>query len=59
MKIDHLTFDLGRTKCCPVSYTSCDLYYTAAKVEVAIYMKIIYLTFSLDHEMLPSILYIM
>ena len=26
MKIDYLTFDLGRTKCCPVSYTSCDIY---------------------------------
>ena len=28
MKIGYLTFDLGRTKCCPVSYS-------AAKIEVA------------------------
>ena len=31
MKIDYLTFDLGRTKCCPVHHVS----YTAVKVEVA------------------------
>ena len=36
MKIDHLTVDLGRTKCCPVYYTNVHhVTYTAAKVEVA------------------------
>ena len=30
MKIDKLTFELGRTKCSPVTLTSCDLYSSCA-----------------------------